>query len=227
MWGTIFTTIAWVFIANGIPWYGIGMFLGFSVGVEALVRGAPNRASRVAVGIFITIAIATSFSLRLWQFGQQQNLYEYAWGKASYEVLREMTIPNYDDVADTVIDLSKNPDRPYLYRMGTFISYFIPRNLEVIAINDNQLGFFNCLNQEEDHELTLRRLLALGFHSIVFDTNTATIEKDNQGTLHKKVERFVAFINDPAVGIIPIINNPGAGIAYMILPVPGDVPPSE
>jgi hypothetical protein len=217
-WGTALYLLEWIFIASGIPWYGIGLFVGFAVFVEALISCAPNKPSKFLAGVFVFLAIGMTLSLRMWQFGMQQNLYEYSWGKASYEVLREMTIPDYDDIADRIVELSKNPDRPYLYRMGTFISYFVPRNLEIIVRNDNQLDFFNCLNQEGDHALTLRRLQALGIHSIVFDTNTATIEKDPNGTLHQKVQRFLDFANDPELGIIPVVNNPGGGIAYMILP---------
>lgn len=217
-WATGLYLLEWIVIASGIPWYGIGMFLGLAVFVEALIALSPNNPSRAVMSAFILLALMTSMSLRLWQFGMQFNLYEYAWGKASGEVLREMTIPDYDNIADKVMELSKNPERPYLFRMGTFISYFIPRNREIFTVNDNQLQFFNCLNQEENHKLTLRRLHALGFHSIVFDTNTATIEKDPNGTLHQKVQRFLNFANNPELGIVSVVNNPGAGIAYMILP---------
>ena len=217
-YGTLLYAGVWVVVGNGIPWYGIGMFLCFAIFVEALVALAPNAAARWIASALIAIALLTNVSLRLWQFGMQYNLYEFAWGKASHEVLREMTIPDYDDVAEHVLRLSQNPERPYLYRMGTFISYFIPRNREIIVVNDNQLGFFNCLNQEQDHALTVKRLKALGFHSIVFDTNTATIEKDPNGTLHQKVQRFLDFANDESTGIMRVVNNPGNGIAYMILP---------
>ncbi len=216
--GTMLQVFQWIFVGNGIPWYGIGMFLGFAVFVDALFTHAPSPLTRFVMGALLFLSIALSFSLRLWQFGMQHNLYEYAWGKASAEVLREMTIPDYDDIVEHVERLSQNPERPFLYRAGTFISYFIPRNLTVIVQNDNQLGFFNCINQEEDHALTLRRLQALGFHSIVFDTNTATIEQDPNGTLHQKVQRFIQFANDQSLQITPIVNNPGLGIAYMILP---------
>jgi hypothetical protein len=224
-WGTLLIVAEWVCVANGIPWYGIGMFLGLAILVEALVAKAPTQAARVLASVLIAVAISTTFAFRLWQFGMQHNLYEYSWGKASYEVLREMTIPDYDDIAEDVIELSKNPERPYLYRMGTFMSYFIPRNLEIITRNDNQLIYFNCLNQEQDHQLTLRRLQALGFHSIIFDTNTATIEKDPNGTLHQKVKRFLDFANDPELNLISVVNNPAGGVAYMILPE--EVPEGE
>jgi hypothetical protein len=216
--GTALYVFQWIFSGNGIPWYGIGMFLGLVICIEALLTHAPDIFTRTTMGVLLFLSMATAFSMRMWQFDMQRNLYEYSWGKASADVLREMTIPDYDDVVEHVERLSGNPERPFLYRAGTFISYFIPRNLTVIVQNDNQLGFFNCLNQEEDHALTLRRLQALGFHSIVFDTNTATIEADPNGTLHQKVQRFINFANDPSLGITSVVNNPRLGIAYMILP---------
>ncbi|MEK7137592.1 MAG: glycosyltransferase family 39 protein, partial [Patescibacteria group bacterium] len=217
--GTLFYVVLWMVLASGIPWYGIGMFLGLAILVEALYDGAPNRISRIASGLLLTIGLLLSFSFRSWQFDMQESLYEYPWGKASANVLMEMTVPDYDDIAENVMRLTRErPEQPYLYRMGTFISYFVPQNLKIITLNDNQLGFFNCLNQEGDHLLTLKRLLALGFHSIIFDTNTATIEKDPNGTLHQKVNRFLEFANDASLGITSVVNNSNGGVAYMILP---------
>ena len=132
--------------------------------------------------------------------------------------MMERTIPYYDDIADIVVERNESmPDRPYLYRVGTFIPYFIPRNLEIIANADHQLGVFNCLYQEQDAALTVRRLRALGFNSIIFDTNTATIERDPNGTLHQKVNKFVEFLNTPDVGLEVIISDNKAGVAFMLI----------
>lgn len=139
-------------------------------------------------------------------------------GKASAEVMRERTIPHYNNVADIVLDRYENLEgRPYVYRVGTFIPYFIPRNLEVIGLTDHQLDRFNCLYQERDKQLTLKRLKALGFNSIVFDTNTATIERDPNGSLHQKVNAFVDFLNSPDLGFNIVINDTGAGIAFVLI----------
>ena len=140
-------------------------------------------------------------------------------GKASAHTMRERTIPHYDNIRDAVLQRKAQlPDRPYVYRVGTFISYFIPKNLEVIGATDHQLGMFNCLYQERDNALTLKRLQALGFNSIIFDTNTATIEKDPNGTLHQKVQAFVDFLNDQSLGVQVVVNDMKAGVAYILLP---------
>jgi len=87
-----------------------------------------------------------------------------------------------------------------------------------LGIADNQLGFFNCLYQERDAPLTLRRMQALGFNSIIFDTRTLSIERDPNGTLHQKVNAFVEFVNDPSVRVQAIVNDPQNGVAFLILP---------
>ncbi|MFH0770851.1 MAG: hypothetical protein V1926_05775 [Candidatus Peregrinibacteria bacterium] len=219
---SLFMLLEWTFAASGIIWYGVGMFLGFVLILESLVARSPDLLNRAVVVILIGFSVMSMFSMRLWQFSQQKNLFEYPMGKASAEVMIERTIPHYNDIADLVLQRNQEmPDRPLLYRIGTFIPYFIPRNLEVIGIADHQLDFFNCLYQERDPELAIRRLSALGFNSIIFDTNTATIEKDPNGTLHTKVNLFVDFMNTlSAKGLVRIlISDTNAGVAFAeILP---------
>lgn len=217
--GTLFMVLQWMFLANGILWYGIGMFVGLVVGLEALTIKAPDVPSRVLMSIFVGLSILMGFSNRFWQFDQQKNLFEYPLGKISADAMRERTIPYYDDIRETAETRKEAmPDRPYVYRMGTFIPYFIPRNLEVLPVGDQQLDFFRCLNIEKDAALTLKRLQALGFHSMIFDTNTSTIEKDPNGSLHQKVQMFVDFVNTPGLGLTLPVNDPDAGIAFVLLP---------
>ncbi|MBI3336805.1 hypothetical protein HYZ98_04555 [Candidatus Peregrinibacteria bacterium] len=216
--GTLFMVLQWMFLANGILWYGIGMFLGLCIGLEFLTRRAPDIWSRVIVGMLITCSLFVSFANRFWQYEQQRNLLEFPFGKVSAHAMEERTIPHYATIARYVTQRHDQiPDRPYLYRVGTFIPYFIPKNFEVIGISDHQLDQFNCLHQERDPKITIARLKALGFNSIIFDTNTATIERTD-GTLHKKVQMFVDFLNSPEAGLQPVINDPGRGVAFVLIP---------
>lgn len=217
--GSIVFLIQWMFVANGVMWYGLGMFLGFSLALEALVRRAPDPPNRILASTLIGLSILICLMNRMWQFDVQKNLFEYPLGKVSASGIREVTIPLYDNIRDSVVSRHESMnDRPYTYRIGTFISYFIPKNAEIFPLADHQLQFFNCMNQERNHALTLKRLQALGFNSIIFDTNTATIEKDPNGSLHKKVQAFLDFANDPTTGVKPVYSEPELGIAYMLLP---------
>ncbi len=209
----------WIFLGNGIPWYGIGILLGLVIGLEAFVQKAPDRPNRIVASVLIGFSLLIAFNLRFWQFEQQRNIFEYSMGKVSADALREITIPYYDAISATAVDrYATMPDRPYLYRVGTFIPYFIPRNLEIIGLNDHQLDVFNCLYQERNPALTVKRLKALKFNAIVFDTNTATIERDEQGSLHKKVNAFVDFVNNPASGVQVVVSDTNAGIAFILIP---------
>ncbi len=195
------------------------MFLGLALLLEALIVHAPDRATRIAASTVVGLSLFLAFGMRLWQFEMQKNLLEYPLGKISGAALEQRTIPWYGLVSQLVTDRhAKLPDQPLLYRVGTFIPYFIPRNLEIIGTSDNQLDLFNCLYQERNPELTLKRMIALGVNSIIFDTNTATIESDPQGSLHKKVDEFVAFLNTPNLGIKVLIADLNAGLAFVLLP---------
>ncbi len=220
MWvSTLFLLVQWTFFANGVPWYGIGVFIGLTLCLEVLIAKAPDSLGRIVVSIFITLSLLTCLGMRFWQFESQRNLFEYPIGKISAETIRERTIPFYDDITDIVIERSQRfPDRPLFYRIGTFIPYFVPKNLELIGITDHQLDTFNCLYQERDNALTLKRLKVLGFNSIVFDTNTATIEKDSNGSLHKKVQALTNFLNSEEAGLHVVIFDPSAGIAFLLIP---------
>ena len=216
--GTLFMVLQWMFLANGILWYGIGMFLGLCIGLEFLTRRAPDVWSRALAGALIACSLFVAFANRFWQYEQQRNILEFPFGKVSAHAMMERTIPHYETIARYVTQRHDQiPDRPYLYRVGTFIPYFIPKNFEVIGISDHQLDQFNCLHQERDPAITIARLKALGFNSIVFDTNTATIERA-AGTLHTKVNIFVDFLNSSEAGLQVVINDPGRGVAFVLIP---------
>ncbi|MBI1813309.1 hypothetical protein HY285_03775 [Candidatus Peregrinibacteria bacterium] len=216
--GTLFVIVEWIFLANGIPWYGVGMFLGLSIGMEGLIAEAPDLWSRATAGTLIGLSLVIVFAMRIWQFEQQRNIFEYPMGKISAEALSQRTIPWYDTIQKIVTDRHRTiPGRPYLYRVGTFIPYFIPKNLEVIGLADAQLDTFHCISQGKDPRTTVNRLKALGFNSIIFDTNTSTIERDPGGSLHKKVNDFVDFLNTPGIGLQIVINDPSAGVAFVLI----------
>lgn len=216
---TAFILLQWMIFANGIIWYGLGMFLGLCLGMELLVARAGTPLNRVVAGTLVGYSLLIGFGMRMWQFEQQNDLLKYAFGVESADAMRERVIPDYDDIRDSAMERFETlKDTPYTYRVGTFIPYFIPKNLEVLPVADHQLDQFNCLYQERDAALTLRRLKALGFNGLIFDTNTATIEKDPAGSLHKKVDNLIAFLNDPSIGLRVVVNNPDSGIVYVLFP---------
>ncbi len=229
---TLFMVVQWVFFANGVPWYGIGMFTGLVIGLEALIAKAPDQPTKIAASVFVFFSILIALGNRFWQFESQKSLYTYPLGVVSAPAMQERTIPHYNVIRDVVMQRAEAmPDTPYVYRMGTFIPYFIPKNLEVLPVADNQLDLFTCINQDKNAALTVARLKALGFNSIIFDTNTSTIERDPNGSLHKKVQAFLDFANTPGLGLQAVVNDTAGGIVYILLPdsvpMPTSVPEDD
>jgi len=230
--------VAWAFSGNGVCWYGIGMFLGLVVALEALVVHAPDGKNRCLFSVLLGISLVICLTSRVWAFDQQKILFEYPIGKISADALRKVDFPYFDIIRESVASRHQSiPDRPYTYRIGTEISYFIPRHREVFPelkdlallkpqrlqrgdelFTDQLMLFFNCIDQEHNHALTLKRLQTLGFNSIIFDTRTSGIEQDANGPLHKRVDAFQAFSNDSSLGLRIAINDPDRWIVYVLLP---------
>jgi hypothetical protein len=75
--GSMVFLIQWAFVGNGIAWYGIGMFLGFALVLEALIAHAPDNPNRWLMGTLLTMSILVCLVNRLWQFDSQKNIFEY------------------------------------------------------------------------------------------------------------------------------------------------------
>jgi len=211
--------VSWTFLGNGVPWYGIGTLLGLLLGLELLISECTWRPIRIAAASFVALSITVALATRFNQFAGERVMLDYALGKQSAAAMQEVLAPSYGTIKEMVLEhASERPERPYLYQVGTFIPYFLADGPQHLGIADNQLGFFNCLHQEGDAPLTLRRLQALGFNSIIFDTGTPSIERDPNGSLHQKVNAFVEFANDPRTGVVTVINDPQSRVAFLLLP---------
>ena len=94
------------------------------------------------------------------------------------------------------------------------IPYFLKHEREIVYW-DWQLDEFRCLDWDwTDDKRTFDRFKKLWFKFIILDTNTYTIEKDPNWSLHKKFKRFVDFANK---NLQIVYNKPENWIAFMIL----------
>lgn len=127
----------------------------------------------------------------------------------------ELTIESYrKNIANFKIPIRTKENPAYFYRIWTFIPYFV-KNFRKVVLADAQLDRFRCIDWDwTDDKRTLQRLKDLWVKYFVFDTNTATIEKDPNWTLHKKVRRFIDFANK---NLKVIYYRPKNGIAFMML----------
>lgn len=200
----------WLFVASGIPWYGVAGFLfalllvwrswQVSLTIHPVLRGLMTA--------LIVVSLLSTTLLRETRF-VSQNLLAYAFGLRTEEQALANTNPLYPTIIKI---LNKDLSHP-VYRVGTFINYFVDDN-RTRVFDDAQLDAFKCIDGDgTDNARTLERLKTLNFRYLVYDTNTDTIEKDKNGTLHQKTKRFMEFARSSLTAVVPAdINNAKNGI---------------
>lgn len=141
---------------------------------------------------------------------------KYAFWVKNAEETIDSVVPSYRETSKIIASVPHTKENPnYVYRVGTFIPYFIKDSTKVL-FNDSQLDVFKCIDWDwKNDKRTLERLVKLWFKFVVFDTNTHTIEKDPNWSLHKKVQRFVDWANKT---IKVVYSKPEQWIAFMIIP---------
>lgn len=180
----------WLFVASGVPWYGVAGFLFALLLVVRFLQLSKNihRSIGVIATVMLIVALLSTAILRESRFGTF-TMANYTFGLKNADQVLAATNAEYPKI----IDLLNADNAHHIYRIGTFINYFIDNNRERV-FDDAQLDTFKCIDGDgTDNVRTVQRLKALGFRYIVYDTNTQTIERDTNGTLHKKVNRFTQF----------------------------------
>ena len=101
---------------------------------------------------------------------------------------------------DFIQEQLKNPD-PYeilyppvekvsdkkIYRVGTFLNYFIDRNLSRVY-NDYLMNTYTKNIYDQDTSLVHKRLQALGIDLLLIDPNLGTIDRKNIRDFHDRFE---------------------------------------
>jgi hypothetical protein len=214
----------WALLSRGVPWYNLFGFMPLLLLTGgAFLSASHGRWLYGMAGTLIAVSLLSMLLLRSTRFGNPATL-RYAFGVASAESTIDALLPMHRMIAGIIADDPPEEGHPrYVYRIGTYIRYFIPDNLRRV-FEDNQLDTFTCIDgghiEEEnlvhhealDDERTLERLKALGFEYFIFDPNTAVIEQDPEGSLHKKAQRFVDFANQ---NLKVIYNDPDHRIVFM------------
>ncbi|MCD5382891.1 hypothetical protein LR002_02100 [Candidatus Gracilibacteria bacterium] len=209
----------WAFVGMGVPWYGLFGFLP-AIALLAMVVydkkygvGSDNYFKYLLIAVVI-ISISAFGYLRETKTFSQATV-AYAFGKIDGDRYVDSIVPTYRDTVKLIDSYPRNPEDPnYLYRIGTFMPYFV-KDVRRVMFSDSQLDRFKCIDGDgKDDARTLKRLKDLGFKFFVLDTNTYTIEKNPNGTLHKKYKRFIDFANK---NLKILYYKPENGIAFMMI----------
>ncbi len=200
-------TFVWWILASGIVWYGyLILALGFALVVAAVskYRNDSSRLKKVVFGLFVFttlswVAMGYVYRISNHHFVTEDSArlmfdipsVKYQTGEFDKGDVINNLLPGVEKALD---DINNNPDA-LVYRIGTFIPYFIREN-DRRVLQDNQLGFFHQLTQKfKDPSSITEALKASGYRYILVDLNTASIDKTPEKSLTMKFSSFLGYLS--------------------------------
>lgn len=220
--------IMWLFVGNGVIWYGIFGFILLVPLTAYFFYENHTTSLKITAGVLVITSVITVTAFRGTKFGNHTTI-KYAYGIKNGLETVDSIVPNYRQIAcistggtwnETAKTCKESESKDFdpIYRIGTFIAYFIPDNNRRI-FNDPQLDKFKCIDDAFGNNdlTTMQKLKEQGYKYFILDLNTATIEKDPNGSLHKKANRFVEWVNNlnKQKKMYVHIYNKQKGIAFM------------
>lgn len=186
----------WLFLARGVIWYGlpgISLLLIIIAGQieNRTVSSALRTISLGAVGVFAVLVVGfrivnTVSHLQLRHMANAITATHYV----------DTIIPKYRDAYEIInAHPSTKEDPAYVYRIGTFIPYFIYENHKRVY-TDDQMDMLTCIRETHTDEETIQKLKDLGFRYVVFDLNIPSIDQTPDKTLIKKWQDTARFIKE-------------------------------
>ncbi len=95
------------------------------------------------------------------------------------EIYNDILHPSQEDISKSAI-----------YRIGTFLKYYINSNHDRI-LEDSLVTVFDSYYYDQDHDLTYERMKKTGIDYILVDLNAATIDDDPRKDLTRRYENLV------------------------------------
>lgn len=176
---TLLYFLIWLFIGNGVIWYGIIGFIGLTILLGILDLSKIGSISMLILVLFSNTLVRLDKFTHPVLFANFINL-------LSNKETVEYIYPGYLEVAKIL----NESDDVQLYKVGTFINYFL--NIEDSKIqNDDLLDFFGCY-LESGNQTIKTAFISSGFTYIVMHENPdANFNDDIYNILHSKLKNFL------------------------------------
>lgn len=177
--------VLWLFIGRGVIWYGLFWLVGAMILIAHLFKVFDRPKTHVLTGILLLVLVS-NLILRLDQFAQPQ-LFANALGMVNKDETRDYIFPGYAEVAA----LLSPAEEVRLYRVGTFIPYFLNLKDEQIA-NDHFFDHWRCI-QDADEKIIKDSFNSKGItHILVHENPAANLGDDTFRKYHNSLREFLA-----------------------------------
>lgn len=185
---TIFYWLTWLIFARGIIWYAMPGFLPLLLFIGKFYhKGLADKWGNLALQFLLVINVLVGLNSAMIGYGHPADI-AYATGLFDEQLYIDNTLPSYRAIYEKI-----NAGDGNVYRMGTFIKYFIKDN-DRRVFTDDQMDTIACLIQSNSPEEVLSKLRQAGFRYLVLDLNIPTIDQTPEQSLTKKFELVRDFL---------------------------------
>lgn len=196
----------WLLLSSGIPWYGLLLFPLFFLFIvrgvmgPAEVAGRPLQLRKILLLSMTGIWVLMAFAYRFANYEPKDEsraklpfmatVAQYQIGQQDQNFVFDRVFPQYRKALQYI----NQDDRTYVYRVGTLMPFFIPKN-DRRVLSDNFLDFFQNLEAiYPNHQELAKALRAYGFRYIIVDLNLSVNDHTPEGSLKAKFQRFMNFL---------------------------------
>lgn len=196
---TISFLLGWILIGHGIGWYAIPLIfllnlIGFYIITQIPLSSKPQKIYHTILSILILTTAILHIILGRAAHSPQENFYTSFSFTVAPNQNNAYRLSQYFFQAEKNTAEFINADKTgNILRIGTMIPFWL-ENAEHRLINDPQLDLFQTFSSQ-GHLGTLHQLKKNHIKFIVVDRATTSIQKDPNGSLHKKFKQLEKFLH--------------------------------
>lgn len=193
----------WLIMGSGIAWYGFPMlavllvFLFYAAKNQGFnLRSVRSGAALAALFVYALFGYSLVFINSVQAYNSAGLVYEEPVLRSfGAGMNRTETLSAFKPYLGEAISYINRDTADKVYRVGTFFNYHIDYN-DSRVLEDNQLGKFDNMMRvlDGDEEQFLNLLKESGFRFILFDLNTATLDRTPEKSLTEKTRRFMQML---------------------------------
>ena len=192
----------WLLMGSGIVWYGFPMLallliylLYAAVNTGFSFKDIRSWAVGLALISYALLSYSLTFISSLQPAKNAGYIYEEPMLRTFGEGLnRTETLSSFKSYLGEAISYMNQDTSGKVYRVGTFFNYHIDFN-DRRVLEDNQLGKFDrAMRSLNDGEKFMDQLKERGFRYVLFDMNTATVDRTPEKSLTRKTQQFLQLL---------------------------------
>ncbi len=237
IWLMYLYIMTWLILSSGIPWYGLLMIpVLLLIWLRGVVGANPfeGKVPWGRVGLTLSFAALTFWMAFTYRFSNYSPGQDFNWPLllpvVEYQTGRIDEDRSFDKVylgyKRAIEEINGNPTAQ-VYRIGTFMPFFIEKNDRRIY-SDNFLDNFQQLyNRYPDREKLARGLKAYGYDYLIINLQVASFDNTPEQSLRQKFDKFMEFaVGNPQLELMStdrILRRMSDGSMYLgIYPAEGE-----